>query len=55
MPGDRLDNAIRPNVMIGVETLQTLQPIVAPAVKRDQVKVVGAVSDLRTGGVILAV
>ena len=55
MPGDRLDNAIRANVMIGVETLQNLQPIVAPAVKRGRVKVVGAVYDLRTGSVTLAV
>lgn len=55
MPGDRLDNAIRANVMIGVETLQNLQPIMAPAVKRGRVKVVGAVYDLRTGGVTLAV
>jgi len=55
MPGDRLDNAIRANVAIGVETLRALQPIVAPAVKRGQVKVVGAVYDLRTGGVTLAV
>lgn len=54
-PGDRLDNAIRANVMIGVETLQNLQPIMAPAVKRGRVKVVGAVYDLRTGGVTLAV
>jgi carbonic anhydrase len=53
MPGDRLDNAIRANVAIGVETLRTLQPIVAPAVKRGQVKIVGAVYDLRNGGVTL--
>jgi carbonic anhydrase len=51
MPGDLLDNALRANVAIGVETLRGLQPIVAPAVKRGQVKVVGAMYDLRTGSV----
>jgi carbonic anhydrase len=55
MPGDPLDNAIRANVGIGVEKLRSLQPIVAPAVKRGRVKVVGAVYDLRTGGVTLTV
>jgi carbonic anhydrase len=40
-------------VGIGVEVLRGLQPIVAPAVKRGRVKVVGAVYDLRTGGVTL--
>ena len=55
MPGDPLDNAIRANVAIGVGLLRTLQPIVAPAVKRGQVKVVGAMYDLRTGRVALTV
>jgi carbonic anhydrase len=54
-PGDLLDNAIRANVEIGVGVLRGLQPIVAPAVKRGRVKVVGAVYDLRTGGVTLTV
>ena len=53
MPGDPLDSAIRANVGIGVERLRGLQPIVAPAVKRGRVKVVGAMYDLRTGGVAL--
>ena len=53
MPGDRLGNAIRANVTSGVQTLQGLQPIIAPAVKGGQVKVVGALYDLRTGGVTL--
>ena len=51
MPGDPLDNAIRANVGIGVARLRSLQPIVAPEVTRGRVKVVGAVYDLRTGGV----
>ena len=53
MPGDQLNNAIRANVGIGVERLRGLQPIVAPAVKRGEVKIVGAVYDLRTGGIAL--
>jgi len=53
MPGNLLDNALRANVAIGVEVLRDLQPIVAPAVKRGQVKVVGAMYDLRTGSVTL--
>ncbi len=53
MPGNLLDNALRANVAIGVDLLRDLQPIVAPAVKRGQVKVVGAIYDLRTGSVTL--
>ena len=55
MPGDRLSNAIQANVAIGVQTLQGLQPVIAPAVKRGQVKVVGALYDLSTGRVTLTV
>jgi carbonic anhydrase len=51
VPGDPLDNAIRANVAIGVERLHGLQPIVAPAIKKGALKVVGAVYDLRTGKV----
>jgi carbonic anhydrase len=50
-PGDQLDNAIQVNVEIGVGQLRNLPPIVAPAVQRGAVKVVGAVYDLRTGSV----
>ena len=50
-PGDQLDNAIRVNVEIGVGQLRSLPPIVAPAVQRGAVKVVGAVYDLSTGSV----
>jgi carbonic anhydrase len=53
MPGNLLDNALRANVAIGVGLLRDLQPIVAPAVKRGRVKVVGAMYDLRTGSVSL--
>jgi carbonic anhydrase len=51
--GDLLDNAIRANVEIGVGQLLSLQPIVAPAVKRGTAKVVGAFYDLSTGSVSL--
>jgi len=50
-PGDPLDNAIRANVVSGVERLKGLAPILAPAVKAGRLKVVGAVYDLRTGSV----
>jgi carbonic anhydrase len=53
MPGHLLDNALRANVAIGVEQLRSLQPILAPAVKRGRIKVVGAMYDLRTGSVTL--
>ena len=54
-PGDLLDNAIRANVEIGVRELRGLQPIVARALTRGRVKVVGALYDLRTGSVTLTV
>lgn len=50
-PGDRLDNAIRANVAMGVKRLRTLEPLLAGPVKQGRVKVVGAIYDLRTGEV----
>jgi carbonic anhydrase len=50
-PGDALDNAIRANVMTGVRRLKQLGPIVAPAIAKKQVKVVGGVYDLKSGAV----
>jgi carbonic anhydrase len=50
-PGDALENAIKANVAIGVERLQSLEPILSGPVKQGKVKVVGGVYDLRTGGV----
>jgi carbonic anhydrase len=52
-PGDPLDNAIRANVDLGVARLKALPPIVAPAVKRGKVKVVGGVYDLKSGAVTM--
>jgi carbonic anhydrase len=50
-PGDLLENAIRANVKRGVDRLDDLQPIIAPAVKAGKLKVVGGVYDLATGQV----
>jgi carbonic anhydrase len=50
-PGDRLENAIRANVEMGVERLLRFEPVVAPAVKAGKLKVAGATYDLRTGRV----
>jgi carbonic anhydrase len=50
-PGDLLDNAIRANVERGVERLKGLEPTLAGPVKSGQVKVAGAIYDLRGGKV----
>ena len=52
-PGDKLTNAIRANVELGVERLKGLEPILAGPVRAGQVKVVGATYDLATGRVKL--
>jgi len=52
-PGDKLENAIKANVAMGVERLKGLDPILAGMVKKGDVKVVGAVYKLRTGVVEL--
>ena len=52
-PGDRLDNAIRANVKLGVERLKGFQPILAPRVRQGHLKVVGGIYDLRMGTVSL--
>ena len=48
-PGDKLDNAIKANVQMGVERLKGLDPILSGFVKKGELKVVGAVYELRTG------
>jgi carbonic anhydrase len=52
-PGDRLENATNANVLEGVRTLKSLDPILAPAVKDGKLKIVGATYDLKTGKVVL--
>ncbi len=48
-PGDKLDNAIKANVQMGVERLKGLDPILSEFVKKGELKIVGAVYELRTG------
>jgi carbonic anhydrase len=50
-PGDPLENAIKANVKRGVDRLDDLAPIIAPAVREGKLKVVGGVYDLATGRV----
>src|SRR5262249_33841190 len=52
-PGDPLANAIRRNVLVGVERLREGEPIVGPQVKAGKVKIAGGVYDLATGKVAL--
>ncbi len=54
-PGDLLENAIKANVQIGVEHLQTSEPILVNALKQGKVKVAGATYDLRSGRVTVIV
>src|SRR3954452_15769177 len=49
--GDQLTNAIRKNVLLSVQRLQTLEPIIASRVREGRLKVVGGVYDLRSGRV----
>jgi carbonic anhydrase len=49
--GDILGTAITENVRLGVQRLETAQPILAPRVGAGDVQVVGAVYDLATGRV----
>lgn len=52
-PGDKIENAIAANVRMGVERLKNLEPILAGRVKSGEIKVVGAVYQLKTGAVKL--
>jgi carbonic anhydrase len=53
--GDPLTNAIRKNVLLSVQRLQTLEPIIAPRVREGRLKVVGGVYDLHSGRVTTVV
>jgi carbonic anhydrase len=46
-----VDNAIRANVLLNVQRLQTAEPILAGLVKENRVKVVGGIYDLASGKV----
>jgi carbonic anhydrase len=52
-PGDLLENVIRANVLRGVARVNSLEPILAAAVRKDALRVVGATYDLRSGKVTL--
>lgn len=52
-PGDLLANAIKENVLLTVQQLQTAEPILSDAVSQKKLKVVGGVYDLKTGKVQL--
>lgn len=52
-PGDKVENAIEANVRMGVERLNGLEPILAGMVKKGEVKIIGAVYELKTGKVRL--
>jgi carbonic anhydrase len=49
--GDKLENVTNANIAQGVERLKTLDPIVSKFAKTGELKVVGAVYELRTGEV----
>src|SRR5262249_820747 len=49
--GDELYNAVRTNVLMGMERVRRLPPIIQPRVKEGKVKVAGGVYDLSTGKV----
>lgn len=52
-PGDKLENAIAANVRAGVERIKTLDPILSGFVQKGELKVVGAVYELKSGRVKL--
>jgi carbonic anhydrase len=52
-PGDLLTNAIKKNVVLTIQKLQTAEPILSEAVNQKKLKVVGGVYDLKTGKVEL--
>jgi carbonic anhydrase len=52
-PGDLLANAIKQNVLLTVQKLQTAEPILSDAISQKKLKIVGGVYDLSTGKVEL--
>jgi carbonic anhydrase len=52
-PGDLLTNAIKQNVVLTIQKLQTAEPILSEAVNQKKIKVVGGVYNLKTGKVEL--
>ncbi|ARN81796.1 carbonic anhydrase [Methylocystis bryophila] len=52
-PGDKLENAIRENVRLTVDTLRAATPLLSAAVNDKRVKVVGGIYRLKDGAVDL--
>ena len=50
-PGDRLDNAVRDNVVHVVEQLRAATPVLSDLVEKGKLRIVGAVYSLETGKV----
>jgi carbonic anhydrase len=48
-PGEKLANVTKANVLAGVNRLEGLNPILAPLVKKGELRVVGGVYELATG------
>jgi carbonic anhydrase len=51
--GDLLDNAIKQNVILNIERLQTATPILSDAVQGGKLTVAGGIYSLDTGRVML--
>jgi carbonic anhydrase len=49
--GSLVDNAIRQNVLLNVETLRNSEPVLAGMIKQNRLRVVGGRYDLATGRV----
>jgi carbonic anhydrase len=52
-PGDLLTNAVKANVLLTVQRLQTTEPILSEAVSQKKLKIVGGIYNLHTGKVDL--
>jgi carbonic anhydrase len=52
-PGDLLANAIKQNVVLTVQKLQTAEPVLSEAITQKKLRVVGGIYDLKTGKVEL--
>jgi carbonic anhydrase len=50
-PGDLLDNAVRANVLMGVDQIRGSEPLLAEDVRAGRLTVVGAYYDFQTGQV----
>jgi len=48
-PGDRVENAVRANVALVVESLRAAEPVLNRLVDEEQVRIIGAYYDLESG------